>query len=273
MKSDNILVVYHFTKFDKISSLINFLKKYKRNTPGTKHTLLICLKLIHKNELKKIIKIINDYIKSTKKIFIDPSKFNDFDLGSYYRVAKKFKNHKIIFLNSHSQPEKKNWLKKINYFANKKTIVGFTASFSSRATNSFKRNQNDNYFTFLKNIIFSYIYFPRFPNPHIRTTGFGIYGSDFIEFINKSRKIKSKFDAHVLESGKNGLSNFFIKKGYKIHVVNSTPQKFSLNSAQKSDTYFMNNQKKLLMSDNHTRLFLSYNSIKKKNAIKRVWGR
>ncbi len=178
IETNKILVAYQYTCFDKISSLIYFLEKYKKNKPGIKHKLLICLKLLKGKKLKKIVSIINRHIKK-KIIFVDTCNFNDYDFGSYSRIALNYKDHQILFLNSHSAPEKKNWLKKISHFADKKTLIGATASFSSHASNSFYRLKKDNYFIFLKKIILSNFYFPKFPNPHIRTANFMINGNEF----------------------------------------------------------------------------------------------
>ena len=271
IKNKKILIAYQYTCFDKISSLLYFLKKYKKNESGVKHELLICLKLLKGKALEKIITIINTHIKK-KIIYIDPCNHNDYDFGSYSRIALNYKNYQIFFLNSHSAPEKKNWLKKISNFANNKTLIGTTASFSSHASNSFYRHKNDNYFIFLKKIILSNFYFPKFPNPHIRTSNFMINGNEFLKFMNNKKKIMNKFDAHILESGKNGLTNYFQKKNFKIFIVNSDAKKFKLRLAFNSQTFCADNQKKLLISDKHSRLFDSYNSISKKRMIKRVWG-
>ena len=104
-----ILVCYLFTSFDNKQSFINFLKYYKINTAGANHTLLICFKLLNKQK----ILFFRNKLRSIKYIeFIDPVLFNDFDFGSYKRVSEKYRSHTIFFLNSHSYPLKKNWLKK-----------------------------------------------------------------------------------------------------------------------------------------------------------------
>ena len=124
----NILVCFLFTKFDNISGLINFIKYYKKYSSGASHKLLICFKLIN---IKRIV-YLRKHLKSIKYIeFIDPSTVNDYDWGSYKRVAQKYKSHVIFFLNSHSYPLKKNWLRIIisNYKNN--TIIGTSASYES----------------------------------------------------------------------------------------------------------------------------------------------
>ena len=104
------LVVYLYTKFDNINSLINFKLNYLKFDSGYSHDLLICFKLLTKHDLeltKKQLYGIN-YIS-----FIDDEKKNDYDFGSYKRVAQKYKERDIFFINSHSYPIFEKWLQKL----------------------------------------------------------------------------------------------------------------------------------------------------------------
>ena len=112
-KVNKILVCYLLTKFDNKKTLLNFIYNYKKNNSGLKHNLLICFKLLNSiqiNSFKNILSNI-EYID-----YIDNSKLNDYDLGSYMRVAQKYPSFIILFLNSHSYPIRKNWLKKMFNF-------------------------------------------------------------------------------------------------------------------------------------------------------------
>ena len=104
------LVCYLFTKFDELNSIKEFIKHYKKHHSGSKHTLLICYKLLDKKKIIYLRKMLTN-INYTE--FIDPVSFNDYDFGSYKRVSKKYRSYKILFLNSHSYPLSNNWLKKL----------------------------------------------------------------------------------------------------------------------------------------------------------------
>ena len=59
---------------------------------------------------KKDILLIKDYLKNIDYIeFIDPIETNDYDFGSYKRVAQLHQDKRILFLNSHSYPICDNW--------------------------------------------------------------------------------------------------------------------------------------------------------------------
>jgi hypothetical protein len=262
-----ILVCYLFTSFDNKQSFINFLKYYKINAAGANHTLLICFKLLNK---KKIL-FFRNKLKSIKYIeFIDPVLFNDFDFGSYKRVSEKYQAHTIFFLNSHSYPIKKNWLKIILKHYRNNTILGTTASYES----AFSSLRLKKFYKIISYMFRFYKFkntFKAFPNPHIRTSSFLIKGSDFISFI-KNKKINNKEDAWSIESGLNGLTNFFKKKKYNIFVVNSDGVKFTENSWKLSETYIYLKQSKSLISDKHSRKYLKLSARDKLYSSNISWG-
>ena len=263
-----ILVCYLFTSFDDKQSLIKFLKHYKINTAGASHTLLICFKLLNIQKILFFRKLLKD-IKHIE--FIDPILFNDFDFGSYKRVSEKYKSHIILFLNSHSYPLKKNWLKKLLYHYKEKTLVGTSASNESLLT-SLKFKKIHKIISFLIKFIRFKKKFKAFPNPHIRTSSFLIKGADFISFI-KNKKITSKEDAWFIESGLGGLTNYFKRKNYNIFVINSDGLKFTENNWKLSETYNYLKQSKSLISDKHTRKYLKLSNQKRLFASYNCWGK
>ena len=262
-----ILVCYLFTSFDNKQSFINFLKHYKINKAGANHSLLICFKLLNKQK----IPFFRNLLKGIKYIeFIDPILFNDFDFGSYKRVSERYRSHTIFFLNSHSYPLKKNWLKKLLYYYKEKTLIGTSASNESLLT-SLKFKKIHKIISFLIKFIRFKKKFKTFPNPHIRTSSFLIKGADFISFI-KNKKITNKEDAWFIESGLDGLTNYFKRKNYNIFVINSDGLKFTENNWKLSETYNYLKQSKSLISDKHTRKYLKLSNQKRIFSSYNSWG-
>ena len=264
---NDVIVAYLYTSFDSRENILKFVKNYKKNTSGYKHELLICFKLIDEkkvNDLRKILK----KLKYTE--FIDLYKNNDYDFGTYGRVSKKYKNKIIFFMNSHSYPIKKNWLKTIMKYYQPKTLISCTGSYESHFS-SLQIKKFYKFIKFIKNYFFYKKNFNKFPNPHIRTSSFLIRGNDFYNF-NLKKDYKTKKDAWVTESGKNGLTSFFKKKKYKILVINSDKKIFTENKWMLSETYCYKNQKKLLISDKHTRKYENLTKNDKLDSQKQVWG-
>jgi len=272
MIKKKILAVYLISKFCDPANFKYFIHHYKKYKPGYKHILLICFKQIdHKKKLE-----FKMYLKKKKikcNIFNDDHYKNDYDFGSYYRIAKKFRHYIILFMNSHCRPIKKNWLKKLAENYSSKTFIGVNGSYSSYASNAFFRNHKDNYLLYIYKIIRNNILFYRFPNPHIRSSCFLIYSSDFIDFIKTSKIVfNTKFDAWLAESGKNGMSNYFKKKGFKLLVINSEGKSFTEKNWKLSKTYCLGNQDYLLISDKHSRAYQKSDEEQKRQFIKKVWG-
>jgi hypothetical protein len=249
-----ILVSYLFTSFDNKRTLINFINHYKFYNAGISHTLLICFKLLDKKKIfffKSLLKHIK-YVE-----FIDPISLNDFDFGSYKRVAQLYHSHKILFLNSHSYPISHNWLKKLLIHYKNKTFIGTSASNESLLT-SLKFKKFYKFFSYFYKLLKYKKKFNSFPNPHIRTSSFLLKGSDFLAFI-RNKKFVNKEDAWMAESGINGMTNFFKKKKFNIFIVNSDGKKFIENQWKFSETYSFASQSKSLISDKHTRKYLASN--------------
>jgi len=261
-----ILICYLFTFYDNKKSLMNFVKYYKINQSGINHTLLICFKLLPK---KKII-FLRGLLKNIKYVeFIDPVLLNDYDFGSYKRVAKNYPAKIIFFLNSHSYPVKKKWLKKILIHYKKNTIIGTSASCESLFT-SMKIKKFYKFFSFIKKFIKYKNKFKPFPNPHIRTSSFLIKGSDFISFV-KNKRFYNKEDTWFAESGYDSLTNFFKRKKYNIFIVNSDGKKFNEKNWKLSETYNYLKQSKSLISDKHYRKYLKLSSKERLFASHASW--
>ena len=91
-----------------IEYLIRFINNYKKFNSGYEHNLLICFKQFKNTETIKQWekKILLDYIK-----FDDSNQKNDFDIGSYFRIADKYPHRCILFLDTYTRPNSDNWLK------------------------------------------------------------------------------------------------------------------------------------------------------------------
>ena len=264
---DEIIVTYLSTKYSKISDLNKFLKSYKKFKSGSKHKLIICFKQLSKKELTKRLSLI-------KKIdyYIDPIDTNDHEWGTLKRICQIYNKNYIFFMNDYSYPVTKNWLKYFDKFKKDKMIIGCTASKSSNYDNSFYRSYNDNYLIAFLKIVYFFFNIPKFPNPHLRVNAFLIKAIDYLEFI-KNKKIRYKIQSLVLESGYNGLTNFFIKKKFKIKVLDRIGNLYDLDNAFSSKTFASYNQESLIISDKQTRSYDKLVFNKKAKKRKQSWGK
>ena len=260
-------IVYLISNYDSLSNIFKFIKNYKKYKAGHAHNLIICYKNCYNKNLDKSIKKKINPFKYKK--FIDFGK-NDFDWGSYKRVAKKNKNKILFFFNCHSYPIKNNWLKFFLNHYKSKTVLAPTGSFQSISSSSLNGFYFKNLFHRLYYGFFNMINFPLFPNPHIRSNCFMISANDFLNLnlINCEKKIH----AWLNESGRKSMTKQLLDKGFKLLVVNNENKKFLISHWKKSETYAVKKQGKLLISDKHTREYMSLNNERKKIYEKNVWG-
>tara|TARA_B100001057_G_scaffold464493_1_gene519729 strand:- start:683 stop:1498 length:816 start_codon:yes stop_codon:yes gene_type:complete len=267
IENKKILVCYLITCFDNKNSLKTFIEKYHMFKTGIDHELLICFKLISDEQLNSI----RDLLKSINYIeYIDENSFNDFDIGSYKRIAEKFPSRLIFFLNGNSYPNCNDWLKLVfdNYID--KSIIATSASNLSLFS-SIKLKKLYKFFSFYSKFKEYKKNYNPFPNPHIRTNGFLINSDDFTSFI-KDKNIRNKEDAWIIESGKSGLTNYFKSRGFKIYVVNSEGEKFLENHWKLSETFNYKYQDKYIISDNQIRKYLNQTNNEKKISQYKTWG-
>ena len=276
------IVLYLHTCFESFENLLNFKNNYLKYDSGFDHELVICYKLVDQNGLDAC-RSVTEHFKHTE--FIDNSDYNDFDLGSYYRVSSKYKNTPIFFMNGYSSPIKQKWLNTLMKFYNNKTLIGTTGSYESISSNlKFKKIlKNLDFFNFLKNYFFIKNNFPKKPNPHLRSPNFLINSDKYIEFINYfiknftgknvnfNKVFNSKAETWIAESGKISMTNYFKKKNYKVLVVNSDEECFEENNWKNSSTYNFNNQEKLLVIEKHSKRYLTLNNKEKIKSEKKIW--
>lgn len=261
-----LYIVYHCTDFVPFETFKIFINNYKKYSKNYQHKLLICFKNLNAEQIK-------EYKKELKKInyaqFIDNSKINDFDIGSYKRISEKYKKAIFIFLNGHSYPVTDNWIKILMKHYKSNRIIATSASYESMRNLPFNLRNN-----LIKNVyhkIFFYVNFPSFPNPHFRTTGFVISSCNLRKY--SFPKIRKKNDVHLIESGNNNIYNFFKKLKIETIVVNADGKKFNEKNWMKSETYAYKSQKKLIISDNRTRKFDKLNKSLKLIKQLLVWGK
>ena len=253
-----------------IEYLKRFISSYTKFKSGCKHKLLICFKgFSNTNELEKWKKIIDyDFIELFEK-----NEKNDFDIGSYFRIAEAYKDNLILFLGTHTRMNCDNWLKIfLNNYRNKR-FIGTTGSFASISSQflGFYYSQYSK-FQQLRWGLYHWRKFKLFPNPHIRTTGFFLRGSDLLNLDFDRNKFDKKIETSYFESGRKNITLQLKKQGFEVGIVNSDNIFFETSQWKNSNTYCLNGQKKLIFIDNRTEEYNLSDNNQKKKMIKFCWG-
>jgi hypothetical protein len=266
-KFDKYLVVYIFSNFDDIDRFKNFINSYKDYPSGYPHKLIICFKLLDKTKLELCRSIASSI---SYEEFIDPVQENDFEFKSMERTIQKYNNYIVLFLVSHCFLKKKNWLKIISETFQYKSFMGFSGSYES-GFSSLRFKKFWKIYSYLKQYFNLKKIFPKFPNPHIRSTSFVLKQRDFLEYI-KNKKYFNKMDSVTTECGRYSLTNFFLKKNYNVFIINSSGEKFDLKSMEKSMTFCTSQVADVLISDRHHIKYQLLSDEQRLITRKKVWA-
>jgi hypothetical protein len=271
-----ICVVHLIRKKNGLGIFERFIKSYKYYDAGINHELILIYKGFRsKNDIQKYEeKIIN----LSHKIYIC-SDFG-YDLNAYFSCFKKFRNNYkyFCFLNSFSEINGADWLRKLSDPLNNKTIglVGATGSYGTMVPKYLAPSPN---LAIWKRVLrpillpliirFKEISFDSFPNPHIRTNGFVISAAIFnqIKFPMPLRKL----EAYKFESGRSGLTKQIKKLGLKCVIVGNNGNVYSENYWPESRIFWSSDQENLLIKDNQTNYYQNANAITKKKLFISAW--
>ena len=274
---NKIAVIYLLRKGNDLSLLKTFLNSYLKYNAGLKHDLIIIFKGFQIFDSKNDLESILSEIKYSS-IYIDDI---GFDLDAYFNTAKKLHHDYFIFFNSYSKIQSEKWL--IKYYnlclLDNIGIVGASGSFESPL-----RNWKEQYFSkkifflkpqiktikLFKHLIYLYIYYRNFPNPHIRTNAFMI-SSNNLKKINY-KPILNRSQALLLESGKKSITNQLIEHNLRPLIVGKDGNGFDINLWKESNTFRLNKQENLLILDNRTLNYELQSKEDKKKLSYISWG-
>jgi len=237
-----------------ISAVLHFFESYQKNEAGYNHNLIVAAKAWETKpqeyeELKEICKSNNAQLVDLPD--------DGFDFGAYWRIMQSSKGDYIFGMASSASLQVDNWLKKIVDVAKENEqykLIGCHGSWElcpdlrlylkSKVTSKYEKRglmyTIEKCFLYISNIdkfIKRKLNKQKFPNYFVLTCGFLIQRELFLEFMSKVKLPKDKMDAYELEHGKNGMSNFILKKGFKICVVDKFGQMFDKEEFNLSHTY------------------------------------
>lgn len=284
MVSKKIGVIYLVWLPYGVALLERFLKSYNSYQSGAEHDLIILFNgTAHVD--KAVVSHFQDIIKNSgvsvkAQIFSETGQ----DIKVYRAAAAQVNVDYILFLNSYSQIKNDQWLAHFVINMDKETgVVGATASYASYVrsiNNKYSRMLKENrslskLFRELKYVLKLNVFlkskFGRFPNPHIRTNALFVSKEIFLslDFGN----INVKHDAYYFENGKNSMTNQILKMGLSCKVVDKFGRAFDISEAKQSNTFWINNQENLLISDNQTDSY-TFGDTNTREALKYdAWGK
>jgi len=254
-----------------------FFASYNERSAGADHNFyVICKGWTDSDEETEL----RNLAKACDAVILEQAD-DGFDWGAYFRAIKSIPENNVMFLNSHSKIIGNDWLGKLMSGLSQESIgiVGVSGSFSSwvdwTACPPFSlwsallypvrllRN--------IKNCLFYRGRYDPFPNIHLRSNGFIIRTDLFKEFALRSAIPCKKSDAHELESGILGLSNFIRSKNLDIYVCDISGRLLSPQQWPFGQIFRGGSQKNLLIEDNQTNAYKEASRAKKRSLEYRSW--
>jgi hypothetical protein len=263
-----------------IEQLQQFIQSYKKNKAGYSHNLVIVFNgLAYGVDKNSFTTLVKDELPKAEMLEMDSGQ----DIDAYFFAANKRSEGLILFLNTVSRFNCHNWLLSyIRSFDASTGALGATGSYQSLYTTVFRTSKwawesekgpyhnFRKYKMFLKAILYWRFLIPPFPNPHLRTNAFMIRRVDFLSL--KKRNLKKKFDAYLFESGRHSMTNQLLKRGYTVDVMGRDGNKYPLSRWKESNTFWVNDQPNLIISDNQTELYRTAGTAYKKYLGYIAWG-
>ena len=222
--------------------LRDFAASYRAHPAGAEHELIVLLNGVEDRSLLAELAGVEHRTIELERPMLD--------LAAYHEAARRLEHERLCFLNSYSVIRGEGWLGHLARALDQPGVgmAGATGSWESQA--EWRRGAPRYWLYQLAGLREARRDYPRFPNPHLRTTGFLIdrellLGLGFDGAVDKHA-------AYLIESGKDGIAARLERRGLKMLVVGRDGRSFEVPEWPRSGTFRLGDQENLLISDNQT---------------------
>lgn len=192
------------------------------------------------------------------------------DLAAYGLAARALPHRRLCFLNSYSVVLADRWLAHLSRALDEPDVglAGATASCESQAEWIRGRARHWPYqLALLRRARRDY---PRFPNPHIRTTAF-IAERDAILRMNLDAAL-DKRSTYLLESGRRSITRQTLERGLRAVVAGRDGRVYGVKDWSAARTYRSGEQNNLLVADRRTRDWQTASPRLRRRLSRDAWG-
>ena len=248
-----------------------FLRSYRDHPAGAEHELAVVLNgaghdrpdgAAAREEILTELQAVDHNVVELERATLD--------LPAYFRAAQSLEYERLCFLNSHSIILADQWLAQLDSAIEEPEIglVGATASWESQA--EWIRGKSRYWVPQLVRVRQAHKDYPRFPNPHIRTTGFMLDRKLFLDL--GLERVTSKDSAYLLESGCHSITRQVEERDLRAVVVGRDGRVYDVEAWPLSATYRAGMQANLLISDNRTRDWERASPRLRRRLSRDAWG-
>jgi hypothetical protein len=291
-----VAVVHLARQLNGDAVLEAFLRSYAANDAGMPHRLVVVLKGYETGSAAE------QSARRTLAPFgaeLLPLPDDGVDLDAYRAAVAATDYRHYMFLNSFARPEAPGWLQKIFDWGSRPGvgIAGATGSCQSVLTDELdlirgrlryrlgrpsapqsKGGEDGHAHGALQNagalaafgaLWRSFRRFPAFPNYHIRTNGF-LLSRGVLRTLSWGATA-SKLDAHLIESGRDGLTAQLLRAGLEAVVVGKDGRGYPRDQWHASGTFWQAGQENLLIADNKTQQYQGATPAERQRLSRGAW--
>jgi hypothetical protein len=243
--------------------LRDFVASYREHPAGAEHELVVLLNGVEDRSLLDEL----DGVEHTAIELESPM----LDLAAYHEVAGRLAHERLCFLNSYSVIRGDDWLAKLVRAHDQPGVgmAGATGSWESQA--EWRRGAPRYWLYQLAGLREARRDYPRFPNPHLRTTGF-LIDRDLLLELGLDRAV-DKHAAYLIESGKESIAVELHRRGLRMVVVGRDGRSFEVEEWSRSGTFRTGDQENLLIADNQTGAYQGAWNRLRRRLTRASWGR
>jgi hypothetical protein len=192
------------------------------------------------------------------------------DLAAYGQAARRLEHERVCFVNSYSVVLADGWLGELSRALEEPGVglAGASASWESQA--EWLRGRVMHWPLQLATLRRARGDYPRFPNPHVRTTGFATERESLLEMGLDS--VRNKRSAYLLESGRESITRRVQDRGLRAVVVGRDGRAYDVEEWPASRTFRSGEQENLLVADNQTGAYLTASPRLRRRLRRDSWG-
>jgi hypothetical protein len=192
------------------------------------------------------------------------------DLPAYGLAARQLEHERVCFLNSYSTILADGWLGQLSHALDDASVgvAGATGSWESQA--EWIRGKPVYWPYQLALLPRARRDYPRFPNPHLRTTAFMLDRDLLLEA--GFEQAADKRDTYLLESGPNSFTRQILQRGLRPVVVGRDGRAYDIEEWPASATYRAGGQRNLLVADRRTRDWECASPRLRRRLSRDAWG-
>jgi hypothetical protein len=229
--------------------LREFLRSYNSHAAGVEHELVIVVNAPRMDgEDRSREWLLTELGDTTHRLIVLEQPM--LDLAAYGEAARRVEHERLCFLNSYSVIRADGWLGLLSRALDEPGVglVGATGSWESQA--EWSRGRAIFWPQQLITLRGTRRDYPRFPNPHVRTTAFMAARAAVLEMGLESAR--DKRSAYLLESGRESITRQVQQRGLRAVVVGRGGGVHDVEDWPRSRTYRSGGQDNLLVADNRT---------------------